>query len=289
MKDPYRIVLGIDLGRDYLRAAEVEHRDEAFFVSRICDRKISGIGVDELVRELSAFVNEEGILSRVASVALDTTLFERDTITVDSDLNQEEISNLLKSEISFHHNFQEVDYRPAYQVLRSTDEGHNEIFYAAIDKGILVAVKDACTRCGLALQFVDLDHSCTEVAIIKLAQQMKNFIVVTVKEGQVEGSFCSEGQRTYYKYTYYSGEPFYFITKMAQDLESLADKYAEKFIVSGHKADSFMIDLLKKSSDSRFELFSLGEKILLSPLVASNEDMAASPHHFASVIGAALK
>ena len=289
MKDPYKVVIGVEIGKDFIRVAEVEHREGSFFLSRIAETDLEGLGIDDVVKALSVLVSEEGILSRVASVAIDTTLTERDTIQVDSELSEEQIVDFLKAEVDFHTNFSGEEFRTAYEIMGKPDDGHKEVFYAAIDANFLKTIRESCTRCGLSLQFVDLDHACTELAIKRLQKPGKNYIIVTVKEDQIEGSFCSAGERTHYKYGVYSGEPFYFITKMAQDLESLADKYAEKFYLAGPKADSFVLDLLRKSVDSRFELLALGKNINLSPMAAGNRRLTESPQYYSAVIGAALK
>ncbi|MCL4511723.1 MAG: hypothetical protein M1470_11720 [Bacteroidetes bacterium] len=287
--EQYRIVLGIEIGRDFLRSAEVENRDGKFFLSRVAERKLETLEVEELVQVLSLLINEETILSRIASVAIDTTITERDTVEVDADLRPEEISGFLKAEISFHNNFSENEYRPAYEVVKTSREGYKEIFYAAINKPLLNSLRNACTRCGLDLQFIDLDHSCSETTINKLEQSVKNYVLVTVKSHQVEASFCKDGERNVYKYINYSGEPFYFVTKIVQDLESETNEYAEKIFVAGTTADVFLVDLLQKSVDKRYELLVPTQSLLLSPVASTNNKLKTVPHHFSPAIGAALK
>ena len=287
--EQYRIVLGIEIGKDFLRAAEVEHRNGKFFLSRVAERELQTLEVDGLVHVLSLLINEEAILSRVASIAVDTTLTERDTIEVDADLLPEEIDGFLKAEIDFHNNFSGEEYRPAYEVIKTSQNAYKEIFYAAINKKILDSLKNACTRCGLDLQFIDLDHSCAEVAINKPTRSTKNYVLVTVKSQQVEASFCKGGERTVYKYVNYSSEPFYFVTKIVQDLESAAKEYAETIYVTGTAADAFLVDLLQKSVDKRYKLLDPTHNLLLSPVASTIKKLTSLPHHFSPAIGAALK
>ncbi len=285
----YRIVLGIEIGKNVLRAAEIEHREGSFFLSRVAERQLETLQVDELVQKISMLISEEVILSRVASVAIDTTLSERDTVEVDSDLQPEEIVDFLKAEIDFHKDFTGQEFRPAYEITGTSEDGYKEVFYAALDRNLLKSVKDAFTRCGINLQFIDLDHSCTELAVYKLMQSPKSYALITVKESQIEGSFCLGGERKIYKYIDFSGEPFYHVTRIAQELESLVRKDADTIYVTGTKVDNFLIDLLKKNVDKRYELFVPTQSLLLSPVVSANAKLKTLPHHFASAIGAALK
>lgn len=288
--EQYRIVLGLEIGEGFLRAAEVEHRDGEFFLSRIARRELGGMRVDDLVQAISLLINEEAILSRIVSAAVDSRLLERDTIDVDSDLRHEEVVNFLEAETAFHSGLAEKRHRPAYDTLKMKGDSYKEIFYAAVDKELLRSLKNACTRCGLDLHFIDLDHSCSELAVNKLVQSAKsNYMLITIKEKQIEGSFCRKGERVTYKYARYPDEPFYFVTKMANDLESLADDYAHKIYITGTSADGFLIDLLQKSADERYELLLPGERLLLSPVVSGNPEFNPLPHYFSSVIGAALK
>jgi len=285
----FKIVVGLEIGSDFLRAAEVEHREDRFFLSRVAETKLLSLDTDELVQKISLLVNEEGILGRIASVSVDTTLTERDTIELDDDLQSQEIANFLKAEINLHSDFEGREYRPAYEITKSSGNGYNEVFYAALEKSLLSFVKDACTRCGLDLQYIDIDHSCSELTVNKLQPKLRTCILVTVKNKQIEGSFIKNGERIVYRYLSYSGEPFYFVTKMARDLETLAKKYAEKIFVTGTAADNFLIQLLQKNADKRYELLVPTQDLLLSPIVSSNTKLKTAPHHFSSVIGAAIK
>ncbi len=285
----YRIVLGIELGRDFLRLAEVEHRDGEFFLSRVAEGKLETMQVDDLVRVLSLLINEESIMSRIASVAIDTSLMARDTIEIDSDLAPDEISRFLRGEIDFHNKFSGQAFIPAYEITKAPVDPYKEVFYAAMDKQFLVTLRDACTRCGLDLQFVDLDHSCSELSVNRLEHGLKNYILVTVKPGQVEASFCKNGERIFYRYANYSGEPFYFITKMSQDLETRAKVDADKIFVTGISADNFLIDLLQKTSDKRYELMDPLKELQLSAVASDNKELETHPNHYSHVIGAALK
>lgn len=288
--EQYRIVLGLEIGEGFLRAAEVEHREGEFFLSRIAERKLDGLKVDDLVQTISLLINEESILSRIVSAAVDSSLLEKDTIDVDSDLRHEEVVNFLEAEAAFHRGLTEKRYRPAYDVLKLKGNSYKEIFYAAVEKEFLGSLKNACTRCGLDLHFIDLDHSCSELTVNKLVQSAQaNYVLITVKEKQIEGSFCRRGERVAYKYARYSEEPFYSVTKLANDLESLADDYAERIYVTGTAADGFLIDLLQKSADERFELLLPGDGLLLSPVISTNPELNPLPHYFSSVVGAALK
>jgi hypothetical protein len=286
--DRFRIVLGIEIRENTLRIAEVEHRESGFFLSRIAERNIDSLQLDELVQKISLVVNEEAILARTASVAIDTVMTERDTIPIDADLQEDEITSFLKAEIALHNDFDSKEFKPAYEIVR-TENGYNEIFYAAIEEHLLSAVKNACTRCGFDLQFIDLDHSCSELLINKLLPQMETYILVTVKDHQVEGSFLRKMNRIAYKYLQYSEEPFYFVTKIAQDLETFGKEFVSKIFVTGPKADSFLIDLLQKNADKRYELLNPKSNMLLSPVVSANTNFMEHPHMFSSVIGAALK
>lgn len=285
----YRIVLGIEIGKNILRAAEIEHREGNFFLSRVAERELETLQVGELVQKISVLISEEVMLSRIASVAIDTTLSKRDTIEVDSDLQPEEIVDLLKAEIDFHNNFGGQEFRPAYEITSTLEGGYKQVFYAAIDRTLLNSVKDAFTRCGLDLQYIDLDHSCTELAVNRLTRSSKNYILITVKDEQVEASFCVNGERKIYKYVNFSGEPFYHVTKIAQDLELLGKETAEAIYMTGIKVDTFLIDLLKKNVDRRYELFVPTQNLLLSPVASANTKLRTLPHHFSSAIGAALK
>ena len=287
--EQYRIVLGLEIGRDFLRAAEVEDRNGEYFLSRIAERRLESLNVEEMVRVISLLMNEESILSRIVSAAIDTTLVDKGTIDVDSDMRHEEIVSFLRAETAFHNDFVEKELRPAYEVISVKGDGTKEIFYAAVDKELLESLKNACTRCGLELNFIDLDHSCSELTVNKFIKPPENYILITVKGQQVEGSFCRDGERAAYKYVNYTGEPFYFVTKMSNDLESLVDDYAGRIFITGSSADSFLIDLLQKSADSRYELLVPNENMLQSPAVLSNQDLNPLPHYFSSVIGAALK
>ncbi len=288
--EQYRIVLGLEIGEGFLRAAEVEHREGEFFLSRIARRKLDSLKVDDLVQAISLLINEEAILSRIVSAAIDSRLLDKDTIDVDSDLRHDEVVNFLEAETAFHRGLTEKQYRPAYDVLKIKGNSYKEVFYAAVEKELLSSLKNACTRCGLDLHFIDLDHSCSELAVNKLVQSAENnYVLITVKEKQIEGSFCRKGERVTYKYVRYADEPFYFVTKLANDLESLADDYAEKIYITGTAADGFLIDLLQKSADERYELLLPGQRLLLSPVVSTNQELNPLPHYFSSVIGAALK
>ncbi|MFZ1082907.1 MAG: hypothetical protein WAO19_13395 [Candidatus Kryptoniota bacterium] len=287
--DQFKIVLGIEICRGFIRVAEVEHRDDGFFLSRLVEKNIENMGVDELVQAISLLISEEAMFGRIASVAIDTALTERDTIDVDADLQAGEIVDLLKAEIDFHNDFGSQEFRPAYEIIKTSEDGFKEVFYAAIDKTLLNAIKDACTRCGLDLQFIDLDHSCTELLINRLLKWTGNYILVTVKDHYVEGSFSRNSERLAYKYLNYSDEAFYFVTKMAQDLESIAKEYVQKIFVTGMKADNFLIDMLQKNADNRYELLVPTSNLLLSSVVSANTKLAEHPHFFSSVIGAAIK
>ncbi len=287
--DQFRIVLGIEICKDIIRVAEIEHRADGFFLSRIAERNIENLQVDELVKQISLLINEEAMLGRIASVAIDTTLTERDTIDIDANLQTGEIIDFLNAEIDFHNDFGSQEFRPAYEITKTSEDGHKEVFYAAIDKTLLRTIKDACTRCGLDLQFIDLDHSCTELAINKLLKQTENYILITVKDHHVEGSFSKNSERIVYKYLNYYDEPFYFVTKMVQDLEFAAKEHVQKIFVTGVKVGSFLISTLQKNVDKRYELLVPTSNLLLSPVVSANVKLIEYPHLFFSVIGAAIK
>jgi len=285
----YRLVVGIEIGNSILRAAEVEQRENGFFLSRIAEQPLISLEVDELVQKASFLINEQGILSRTVSIAIDTSLTQRDTVSVDPDLERAEVADLLKAEIEFHNNFSDGQYSPAYEVVSTPPEGHKEIFYAAMENKLLNNLKEFCTRCGFDLQFIDLDHSCSELSISKLEPRSKNYILVTVKEHQVEGSFSKDGHRISYKYLPYSNEPFYPTTKMAQTLELTSKEYVERIYVTGPAADTFLLGLLQKNVDDRFVLLNPVNGLLLSPLASMNQKLKSAPHNFSAVIGAALK
>ncbi len=285
----YRIVLGIEIGSDIIRVAEIEQRENGFFLSRIAEQPLATLEVDELVQKVSFLISEEGILSRIVSIAIDTAFTERDTVELDSDLEQQEIIDFLKAEIELHHNFESGQYSPAYEIVNASAEGYNEIFYAAIENKFLNNLKDFCTRCGLDLQFIDLDHSCSELSVNKLQPRSNNHILVTVKEHEIESSFSKNGHKVAYKYLPYSNEPFYPVTKVAQSLESTANEYVEKIYVTGRTADNFLIDMLRKNVDDRFEMLNPVQNLMLSPLALMNPKLTSVPHYFSAVIGAALK
>lgn len=287
--EEYKIVLGIEIGENVLRAAEIEHRENVFFLSRVAEQHLASLEVDELAQKLSFLINEEGILSRTASIAVDTTFAMRDTIEVDSDLDHAEIIDFLKAEIEFHNDFDGQQYVPAYEILSTSSEDHREVMYAALQNGLLSNLKDACTRCGLELQFIDLDHSCSELVINKLQPISKNHILVTVKTRQIEGTFTKNGHKLAYKYLPYSKEPFYPVTKVAQALESISKEYVGKIYVTGQTADTFLIDMLHKNVDDRYELLNPTLNLTLSPLASKNHRLEEAPHNFSAVIGAALK
>ena len=285
----YRIVLGIELGIDFIRIAEVEHREGEFFLSKVAERKIDAIQSDELVKVLTLLMKEESILSRIASVAIDTRMMSRDTIDIDADLGSDDISSFLRAEIDFHNKFTGKSYIPAYEFTKSRNDPYKEVFYAAMEKGLLFTLRDTCTRCGLDLQFVDLDHSCSELAVNKLIRDAGNYVLITVKDGQVEASLCSNGERMMYKYILYSGEPFYFITKVAQELEFKAKIDSDRIFLTGSAADSFLLDLLRENVDERYELIAPPGRMLLSSIVSENRELAEHPHRYSHAIGAALK
>jgi Tfp pilus assembly PilM family ATPase len=285
----YRIVLGIEVTANTLRAAEIEHRENGFFLSRVAEQPLTSLVVDELVQKISYLINQEGILSRIVSIAVDTSLSQRDTVEIDSDLERAEIINLLKAEIEFHNISDGNEYFPAYEVMNASPEGYKEIFYAAIEGKFLSVLKDTCTRCGLDLQSIDLDHSCSELLINKLQPRSNNYVLITVKDRQVEGSFSKGGHRMAYRYMPYSNEPFYSVTKMAQGLESATKDYVEKFYVTGNSADTFLVDLLKKNVDARFEMLNPVVNLMLSPLASMHPKLASIPHKFSAALGAALK
>ena len=288
MRD-YRIVLGMEISNKILRAAEIEQRENGFFLSRIAEQDISSLEVDELVHKISFVVNEEGILSRTVSMALDTAFTLRDIADVDPDLANAEIVEFLKAEIDFHNKLNGEQYVPAYEVLDTSSEGYKELFYAAIGTNILNVLKESCTRCGLDLQFIDLDHSCSELAVNRLNPSLKNFILITVKKEQVEGSLSRNGHRTAYKYLPYSDEPFYSVTKIAQTLESTTKDFIGNIYVTGQSADAFLLDLLQKNVDDRFQLLNPASNLTFSPLASMNPKLQSIPHIFSAVIGAALK
>lgn len=285
----FRIVLGIEVGKDFLRIAEVEHREGSYFLSRIAEKKFKSLETDDLVVALSQIINDESIMSRVASIAIDSTLMARDTIETDPELGPDEISRFIRAEIDFHNNFSGAAFIPAYETTKTQVDPYKEIFYAAMEKKLLITLRDTCTRCGLELQFMDIDHSCSEHAVNKLERDVKNWMLATVKEGQVEASFCREGERLIYRHLLYSGEPFYFITKLTRELEMKAKEDADKIFITGSLADNFLIDLLRKSVDERYELLNPVSGLQLSGVVSENNDIAASPHHYSHAIGAALK
>jgi Tfp pilus assembly PilM family ATPase len=285
----YRIVLGIEIGSDFLRAAEIEQRENGYFLSRIAEQPLATLEVDELVQKISFLINEEGILSRSVSIAIDTSFTQRDTVELDSDLERSEIIDFLKAEIELHNNFESGQYSPAYEIMNTSSDGYNEIFYAAVENKLLNTLKDFCTRCGLDLQYIDLDHSCSELSVNKLQPRSNNHILVTVKEREIEGSFSKNGRRVAYKYLPYSNEPFYPVTKVAQSLESIANEYVEKIYVTGRTADSFLLDMLRKNVDDRFEMLNPVKNLMLSPLALMNPKLNSVPHNFSAVIGAGLK
>ncbi|MGO9482671.1 MAG: hypothetical protein ACLP05_12955 [Candidatus Kryptoniota bacterium] len=287
--DQFRIVLGIEICKNIIRIAEIEHRDDGFFLSRLAAKNIDSLQVEELVQCISFLISEEAMLGRIASVAIDTTLTERGVVDVDADLQAGEIVNFLDAEIDFQNDFSSQKFRPAYEITKTTEDGFKEVFYAGIDETLLGTIKDACTRCGLDLQFIDLDHSCAELAIHKLLKDAENYILVTVKDHHVEGSFSKNGERVIYKYLNYSDEPFYFVTKIAQDVESAANEYAQRIYVNGSKVDNYLINVLQKNADTRYELLVPTSNLLLSPVVSEDEKSMAHPHFFSSVIGAAIK
>ena len=285
----YKIVLGIEVSNGLLRAAEIEHRETSFFLSRIVEQRLDSFEADELVHKISFLINEEGILSRTVSIAVDSSLTRRDTIDVDSDLEHAEILHFLKAELDFHNNFADGRYMPAYEVISTSPDGYKEIFYAAIEDHLLTKLKEACVKCGLDLKFIDLDHSCSELSINKLEPHSNDHTLITVKERQIEGSFTKMGRRIAYRHSLYSNEPFYPVTKMEQLLESFSKQYVKKFYVTGKAADTFLIDMLKKNVDERFELLNPVQNLLLSPLVSMNPKLESASHNFSAVIGAALK
>jgi len=285
----FRIVLGVEIGANFLRAVEVEHRDGVFFLSHAAQRTVESLQVDNLVDKISHLVSEEAILSRVASIAIDSTLMERDTIDIDSDLPAQSVSEILKAEVDFHNDFNGKEYRPAYEVIKTHAEGFNEVFYAAIDKQLLDALRNSFTRCGLSIEFIDIDHGCSEVMAHKLGPRSKASIVVTVKANQVEATFLRNGERLAYRRISYTGEAFYFVTKIAQDLETIADENAEQIYVTGPSVDRFLIDLLQKNVDERYELLVPTERLQILPAADGNSEFKSLPHHYSSAIGAALK
>jgi len=287
--DQYRIVVGIEICKDTIRLAEIEHRDDGFFLSRIGGKNIENLQIDDLVEKISLLISEEAILGRIASVAIDTTLTKRDTINVDPDLGPREIIDFLNAEIEFHNDFGTEQFRPAYEIIRTMNDEYKEVFYAAVDKTLLSTIKDSCTRCGLDLQFIDLDHSCSELAINKLLKQAGTYILITIKDHHIEGGVSRNGERIAYKYLNCSDEPFYFVTKMAQDLESTGKEYAQKIFLAGPKVDNFLLDMLQKNADERYELFIPTSNLFLSSAVSRNAELTERPHLFSSAIGAALK
>ncbi len=285
----YRIVLGLEINENVLRAAEIEHREDCFFLSRAADLRLASLDAEELVHKISYLINEEGILSRTVSVAIDSVLTRRDIVGVDSDLNDGEIAEFLKAEIDFHNDFLGEQFLPAFEVLSTSPEGDKDVFYAAIESRLLSNLKDSCTRCGLDLQFIDLDHSCSELVVNKLQPQTNNYILITVKDHQVEGSFCKGFDRSAYKYMPYSEEPFYSVTKIGQTLESIAKDYVDKIYITGTKADAFLLDMLQKNVDDRYELLNPTRKLVMSPFASANNSLDAFPQKYSAVIGAALK
>ncbi len=285
----YRIVLGIEVGKDYLRAAEVEHRDGTYFLSRVAEKHVEGDDIDEAVKSLSRLLNDESIMSREASIAIDSSLMARDTIEIDPEMGSDEISRFLRAEIDFHNNFSGETFIPAFEITKTPVEPYKEVFYAAMKKDVLFKLRNMCTRCGLDLQYMDLDHSCSELAINKLTGDAETYILITVKEGQVEASYCQGGERTMYRYIFHSGEPFYFITKLAQHLEMKAKQDADRLFVTGDAADDFLVDLLRKNADERYELLDPAAGLQLSAVASESELLKSRPHHFSHVIGAALK
>lgn len=285
----YRIVLGIEIRRNLVRLAEMEQRDDGFFLSRVGEKILQTLELDELVEKISLLISEEAMLGRIASIAIDSTLTERETIDVDSDLQDREIVDFLNAELEFHNDFSGQVFRPAFEITKTSDDGYKEVFYAAVNKSLLSIIKDSCTRCGLDLQFIDLDHSCSELAISKLLAPSGAYILVSVKDRHIEGGFCKNGERLVYKYLNYEDEPFYFVTKMAQDLESAGKEYAEKIYLSGARVDNFLVDMLQKNADSRYELLAPTSKLLLSSAVSEDENFIEHPYLFSSAIGAALK
>lgn len=285
----YRIVLGLEIGRDFLRIAEVEHRDESFFLSKVAEKKIDAVEVDRVVEALSLVMKEESIMSRIASIAIDSSMMARDTIEIDQDLKPDEISGFLRAEIELHDNFSNKSFIPAYEITKTQVPPYKEVFYAAMERKLLVALRDSCTRCGLDLQFVDLDHSCSELVINRLEERAKKYILVTVKNGQVEAGYCQDGERLFYKYIDYSGEPFYFITKLVKELDAKAKEDADRIFVTGSAADNFLVDLLRKNVDERYELLDPLKGLQLSSIASEKQELETRSHHFSHAIGAALK
>ncbi len=284
----FRVVMGIEIAANYIRVAEIEHRTGQFFLSRIAEKTIASPGAEDLADALQSLIREESLLSTIASVAIDTTMTERDTIEVDSDLSNSEILSFVRAEVALHTGDAATTYKPAYQVVKSSESGHSEIFYAAMKSEFLDGLRRACAKCSLDLRFIDIDHSCIELAVSGLLAAT-SFSVVTVKEGQVEASICRNSERITYKSARYSDDPAYLIVRLVQDLEAAAGEIVPKIFLTGRKVDGTLVELLQKSVDDRYALLDPITNLHLSHFMASDKALHARSQLYSAAIGAALK
>ncbi len=284
----YRLILGVEISENYVRAAEVEHRDGEFFLSRVAQRELVSHEAGDLGHALDNLIEEESLLSKTASFAIDTALTQQDTIDVDPDLDDNEVVNFVKAELALHTGTAVSEYKPAYQIIGTSANGYPEVFYAAVKKGLLESLRIASMNCGLDLRFVDVDHSCSEIVATTLFQ-LKNFVLVSVKENQVEASFCRNGARAAYRSSRYVDDPAYSVVRLVQDVESVVKESAPKVLICGRAASKNLVELFRTSVDERYEPLQPAQHLLLSHFVAANEELRTDLSLYSAAIGAALK
>jgi|GEM_PF-6910638 hypothetical protein len=288
----FKVILGVEITSNLMRTAEVEHRGNSYFLSRVVEKVIDPGNVDSMVNALTEIINDGGFFSNVASIAIDTKFAEIDIVPIDSSLRTEELQDFLLAEIKFHRDSQSDEYRVAFEQMPSNHNSFQRVFYAGLEKQFIKNIRDAFVQCGISVKYIDLDHFCSELYLTKLVELSERitFELVSVKSGRVEATLLDNGRRLGYRYSLYSGEPFYFINKVVHDLEKDLNIEMDQVYVTGAEADSFLTNLLNKSSDRKFfQLLTPGQKLLKSPLVEKFSPYVNKPHLYSSSVGAALK
>ncbi|MGC8594789.1 MAG: hypothetical protein ACP5US_02000 [Candidatus Kryptoniota bacterium] len=287
-----KVVSGIEITENLMRVAEVEHRGDNYFLSRVIEKEINPSNVDSMVDALTEIINEAGFFSNIASIAIDTNFAEIDTIPIDGSLSAQELQDLLLAEIRLHRDSPADDYRVAFEPVLPDSNSFQKVFYAGLQSQLIKNIRDAFIKCGINVRYIDLDHFCSELYLARLVKISGEgpIELVSVKSGRVEATLLDQGRRLGYRYSLYSGESFYFINKVVHDLEKDLNIDIERVFVTGSEADLFLINLLNKSTDRKvFQLLTPGEKLLRSPLVEKSSAYLNRPHTYSSAIGAALK
>lgn len=288
----YKVVTGVEITSNLMRVVEVEHREGSYFLSNVTEKSINPLNVNSMVGAIAEVFNDEGFFGNVASIAIDTNFAEIDIVPIDKSLSPAELNDFLLAEIGFHLESSGEGYKIAYELMPVDRNSVQRVFYAGLPRQLIVNIREAFLKSGVDVKYIDLDHFCSELYLTKLVDRSieQTFELVSVKPGRVESTLLHHGNRLGYRFYLFSGEPFYFVNKVVSDLEKSLGVQSELVFITGTEADSFLTNLLNKSSDGKvFQLVTDGQKLLKSPVVQKSPIYVAKPHLYSSAIGAAFK